>query len=450
MANIVVVGAQWGDEGKGKVIDILSQYADIIARFQGGHNAGHTVCIKDKKYILHAIPTGILHPHKTCIIGNGVVVDPAALIQEIEELKKQGTDINPNNLRISKRAHLIMPYNKTFDLEREKKRGKNKIGTTGRGIGPSYEDKAARTGLCMGDLLCEENLQASIRNALPEKNSLLKNCFNSSSFSAEELFKQCTVYRDQLKDYLADTSFIINQAIAEGKHILCEGAQGTMLDIDHGTYPFVTSSNCISAQACVGLGFGPKYIDGILGVSKAYITRVGNGPFPTELHDETGKEIQQKGQEFGATTGRPRRCGWFDAVVLRYAIRINGLQTIALTKLDVLDSLKSLKICTGYKWKGKIFREFPYESRILEKSTPVYEEMKGWERKTHGIQNYEDLPQKTKDYINRLRDILEIDISIISTGYLRVETIFMKDSLLDQWLHLTDALKKGNPSSNEY
>ena len=438
MANIVVVGAQWGDEGKGKVIDLLSQYADIIARFQGGHNAGHTVYIKNKKYVLHSIPTGILHPQKTCVIGNGVVIDPAALIHEMEELKGQGAEITSDNLRISKRAHLIMPYNKSFDLEREKKRGKGKIGTTGRGIGPSYEDKAARSGLCIGDLLSEKILHERIRNALSEKNFLLKNYFHASGFSAEKLFELYEGYRDKLKNYLTDTSIMLNQAIAEGKTILCEGAQGSMLDIDHGTYPFVTSSNCISAQACLGLGFGPQCIDGVLGVSKAYVTRVGNGPFPTEIHDETGKHIQQKGQEFGATTGRPRRCGWFDAVVLKYAIRVNGLKTIALTKLDVLDSLKSLKICTGYKWKGEIFREFPYEPEILEESTPVYEDVKGWEAKTQGIQSYEDLPQKTKDYITRLRDLLEIDISIISTGYQREETIIMKDSLLDQWLHLSE------------
>ncbi|MGA1875068.1 MAG: adenylosuccinate synthase [bacterium] len=432
MANVIAVGAQWGDEGKGKIVDILSQHVDVIARFQGGHNAGHTVCKNNKKFILHLIPTGMLHPEKVCLIGNGVVVDPAALIQEIKDLEDQGVVIHPQNLRISKRAHLIVPFHKAIDQEREK--GENKIGTTGRGIGPSYEDKAARTGLCLGDLLDEEQLLHKIRNAALEKNHLLKNLYHTTTISAEDLFEICRSYKDRLADYLTDTSLIINQAISDGKNIVCEGAQGTLLDIDHGTYPFVTSSNCVSAQACLGLGFGPQYIDGILGVAKAYTTRVGNGPFPTEMKDEIGNLIQQKGQEYGATTGRPRRCGWFDAVALQYAIRINGLQTLALTKLDVLDSVKTLKICTGYKWKGEVFRDFPYEPRILQESTPVYEEMDGWEEETHGTRCYEDLPRKTKDYLNRLTDMLEIEISMVSTGYERDETIFIRGSLLDQWL----------------
>ncbi|MEW6381020.1 MAG: adenylosuccinate synthase [bacterium] len=436
MANIIIVGAQWGDEGKGKIVDILSRYADIIARFQGGHNAGHTVHFDNKKFILHAIPTGILHPRKMCIIGNGVVVDPAALIQEIEELKSQGVEINQSNLQLSKRAHLIMPYHKALDLVREEKKGEGKIGTTGRGIGPSYEDKVARTGLCAGDLLFEETLRQGLQNNLHEKNFLLEKFFQTSSMSLDELLEQYKGYGDRLKGFLSDTSVIINQAIAEGKNIICEGAQGTMLDVDHGTYPFVTSSNCVSAQACTGLGFGPKCIDGVMGVVKAYTTRVGNGPFPTELKDETGETIREAGKEYGATTGRPRRCGWFDAVVLRHAIRINGLQTIALTKLDVLDHMKSLKICTGYRWKGETFREFPSEPQILQESTPLYEEIDGWQETTHGIQCYEDLPQKAKDYINWIRDLLNIDISMISTGYEREKTIFVKGSLLDQWLNI--------------
>lgn len=434
MANIIVIGAQWGDEGKGKIVDLLSEYADVIARFQGGHNAGHTVYKNGQKFVLHAIPTGMLHPQKICIIGNGVVIDPAALIKEVEDLQKQGIEISPQNLFISKRAHLIMPYNSHFDLEREKKKGKNKIGTTGRGIGPAYEDKAARTGLCMGDLLFEEDLRQKIQEALPEKNHLLTNFFQSNEFQVDALVEQFLGYGQRLKDYLTDTSLVIHQALAQGKDIICEGAQGSMLDVDHGTYPYVTSSNCVSAQACIGLGFGPQCIDGIMGVAKAYTTRVGNGPFPTELKDEIGQILQKEGNEFGATTGRPRRCGWFDAVVLRHAIRINGLQTLALTKLDVLDSLKTLKICTGYKWKGEIYQEFPSEPRILEESTPVFEEMPGWDAKTHGIKDYEDFPQKTKDYVNRLRDLLQIDISFISTGYERDETIYLKNSLLGRWL----------------
>jgi len=437
MANIVIVGSQWGDEGKGKIVDILSEYADIIARFQGGHNAGHTVYFDNKKYVLHAIPTGILHPQKMCIIGNGVVVDPAALIQEIEELKGLGIEINQGNLRISKRAHLIMPYHKALDLGREDKKGKSKIGTTGRGIGPSYEDKVARMGLCAGDLLFEETLRAGLQNNLQEKNFLLENFFHTSGLSLDELFDRYNGYGETLKSHLSDTSIIINQAIATGKNIICEGAQGTMLDVDHGTYPFVTSSNCVSAQACIGLGFGPKCIDGVLGVVKAYTTRVGNGPFPTELKDTMGEMIREAGKEYGATTGRPRRCGWFDAVVLRHSVRVNGLQTIALTKLDVLDNLESLKICTGYKWRGEILREFPSEPQILDEITPVYEEIDGWQKMTHGIEYYEDLPQKAKDYVNRLRDLLDIDVSMISTGYEREKTIFIPGSLLDQWLNVS-------------
>ena len=437
MANIVIVGSQWGDEGKGKIVDILSEYADIVARFQGGHNAGHTVCFDNKKYILHAIPTGILHPKKTCIIGNGVVVDPAALIQEIEELKGLGVEINSSNLRISKRAHLIMPYHRAFDLGREDKKGESKIGTTGRGIGPSYEDKVARMGLCAGDLLFEETLRTGLQNNLQEKNFILENFFHTSNLALDELLDRYKSYGDRLKSHLSDTSIIINQAIAAGKTIICEGAQGTMLDVDHGTYPFVTSSNCVSAQACIGLGFGPKCIDGVMGVVKAYTTRVGNGPFPTELKDKIGDKLREAGKEYGATTGRPRRYGWLDVAVLRHAIRVNGLQTIALTKLDVLDHLKSLKICTGYKWRSEILREFPAEIQVLNELTPVYEEIDGWEDVTHGIEYYEDLPQKTKDYVNRLRDLLDIDISMISTGYEREKTIFVPDSLLSQWLNVT-------------
>jgi len=440
MATIIIVGTQWGDEGKGKIVDILSEHVDIIARFQGGHNAGHTVYQNKQKYILHSIPTGILHPNKTCIIGNGVVIDPNAFIQEVEALKKLGVKIAPENLRISKRAHLIMPYNCTFDLEREKKKGKNKIGTTGRGIGPAYEDKMARVGMCIGDLLYEDTLSKSIKNALPEKNNLLKNYFETQEISPETLLEECKKYGDILKDYLADTSVLLNKAMIEGKDILCEGAQGTMLDIDHGTYPFVTSSNCIAGQACIELGFGPNKIDGILGVTKAYTTRVGNGPFPTELTDDIGKSIQTQGKEFGATTGRPRRCGWFDAVVLRYAIRVNGLQTLALTKMDVLDHLDTIKVCTGYKWKGETFHDFPYEAKILKECTPIYKKISGWQKPIQGTKQYEDLPRETKDYVKFLQDTLEIDISIVSTGFERKETIFINNSLLDQWLKLSNSL----------
>jgi len=433
MANIVVIGTQWGDEGKGKIIDLLARHFDIIARFQGGHNAGHTVYLGDNKYILHLIPTGILHAGKACVIGNGVVVDPSALIAEIEDLKKRGVLID-DNLLISERAHLIMPYHKTFEHFREAARGDRRIGTTGRGIGPSYENKMARTGLCMGDLRDEELLVRKLGLNIEEVNRILERIYGESPLDLALIKGEILDQAERIKGYVHDTSLFINNAIDEGKSVLMEGAQGTMLDIDHGTYPFVTSSNCVASNACTGLGIGISRVNGVLGVVKAYTTRVGNGPFPTELFDEVGEILQQQGNEFGATTGRRRRCGWFDSVVARYAVRINGIHTLALTKLDVLDTLPSIKVCVGYRWKGDVFTEFPYDPRIITEGEPVYKELKGWQAKSSGCIEYALLPREAKDYIRFLEDILETPMSLISTGSDRDTTIWVEGSPLENWI----------------
>lgn len=433
MANIAVIGTQWGDEGKGKIIDLLARHFDIIARFQGGHNAGHTVYLGDNKYILHLIPTGILHAGKICVIGNGVVVDPSALIAEIEDLEKRGVLIK-DNLLISERAHLIMPYHKTLEHFREAARGDRRIGTTGRGIGPSYENKMARTGLCIGDLRDEELLARKLSLNIEEMNSILDRIYGESPLDLALIKREILDQAERIKGYIHDTSLFINNALDEGKSVLMEGAQGTMLDIDHGTYPFVTSSNCVASNACTGLGIGISRVNGVLGVVKAYTTRVGNGPFPTELFDEVGEILQQQGNEFGATTGRRRRCGWFDSVVARYAVRINGMQTLALTKLDVLDTLPSIKVCVGYRWKEEVFTEFPYDPRIITEGEPVYKSMKGWQKKSSGCIEHALLPQEARDYIRFLEDILETPISLISTGSDRDTTIWVEGSPLENWI----------------
>ncbi|MGA1842835.1 MAG: adenylosuccinate synthase [bacterium] len=434
MSNIVVIGTQWGDEGKGKIIDLLAWHFDMIARFQGGHNAGHTVYQGDNKYILHLVPTGILHREKTCIIGNGVVVDLSALLEEILALEKKGV-VFENNLLISDRAHMIMPYHKLLDRYREEARGDKKIGTTGRGIGPAYESKMARIGLCVGDLMDEELLMRKLTLNIQEVNRVFKNIYNQPLLDTNILKERILEQADKIKAFIKDTSLFINKALDEGKSLLMEGAQGTMLDIDHGTYPYVTSSNCIASNACTGLGIGISRVDGIIGVVKAYTTRVGNGPFPTELHDKSGQILQEIGNEFGATTGRRRRCGWFDIVAVKYAIRINGINTLALTKLDVLDTLPKINVCIGYKWKGEIFDEFPYDPRILNEGEPVYKEMKGWSAQTSKLTEYDLLPQGAKDYIHFLEDMLKTSISLVSTGSERDETIWIKDSLLDKWVN---------------
>lgn len=425
MANIIIVGAQWGDEGKGKIVDILTEDADIVVRFQGGHNAGHTVVIDDKEYILHLIPSGILHPNKQCIIGNGMVIDPEALIEEISGLRAKGIRID-NNLFISKAAHLIMPYHTAIDKESERLKGARRIGTTGRGIGPSYEDKMARRGIRVADLLYPKPFSEKLKANLEEANYLLKEIYKVKALRFGEIYDKYMNYAEILKNYIADTSLIINRAIGEGKKILFEGAQGTLLDVDHGTYPYVTSSNATAGGACIGAGVGPTKIDEVVGIVKAYTTRVGSGPFPTELKDKNGEIMRERGKEYGATTGRPRRCGWFDAVVVQYAVRINGLGGMVITKLDVLDKYKEVNICTGYRHKGKIYVDMPAELDILEECEPVYEVMEGWLENTAGITDYDRLPEKAKKYLRRIEELAGVKINMISTGQKRSETIIFR------------------------
>jgi len=422
MANIIVVGSQWGDEGKGKVVDILTTEADVVARYQGGANAGHTVVIGGKQHILHLIPSGILHPGKKCIIGNGVVIDPAALLEEMDGLAAMGMALE-GSLYISKKAHVIMPYHKALDGANESSKGGGKIGTTGRGIGPCYTEKMSRSGVRVSDLVDPELLKEKVAKNVAESNRVLKEIFGADGFDPNKVFEEYEAYGKRLKPFVADTSLMLNHAHDDGKRILFEGAQGTMLDIDHGTYPFVTSSNSTAGGALTGTGFGPTKIDGVLGVVKAYTTRVGAGPFPTELTDKTGDLIQAKGREFGATTGRRRRCGWFDAVVVRYAARVNGFTGLCLTKLDVLDEVETIKICNGYKYKGEILREMPCEPEVFAACEPIYEEVPGWMSNTVGVTAMDALPKAARDYIKRLKDDVGVDFAMVSTGPDRDETI---------------------------
>jgi adenylosuccinate synthase len=426
MPNVVVVGLQWGDEGKGKIVDYLSEKADVVARYQGGHNAGHTVVINNEKFILHLIPSGILYQGKRCLIGNGVVIDPAALIDEINGLVARGVKIG-RNLSISKNAHVIMPYHIALDKESEKLRGKNSIGTTGRGIGPAYCDKIGRTGIRMADLLHPDVFREKMQAHLDHVNFLLEHLYKAEPFSTDAIFDAYMGHAQKLAPYIGDTDIIINDTIAAKGSVLFEGAQGTLLDIDHGTYPFVTSSNAIAGGACTGLGVGPTRISRVLGVVKGYTTRVGSGPFPTEITDALGDVLRERGGEYGATTGRPRRCGWLDAVILRHSVRINGVTGLALTKLDILDDLDTVKICTAYRHKGKLYDEFPKEMHVFEECEPVYEEMQGWGTSTLGMREFNKLPRPAKAYIRMIEKILGVQVHIISTGQRRDELITRKE-----------------------
>ena len=428
MPNTVVVGTQWGDEGKGKVIDLLSEKADVVARYQGGNNAGHTVVIDDNEFVLHLIPSGILRPGKKCIIGNGVVINPKALLEEIENLRSRKIKVNPENLLISKNAHLTLPYHKVSEKLKEEGR-RSRIGTTQRGIGPTYVDKVARIGIKMGDFADEETFRERLKENLEDVNLFMEKIYGEDRFSFEEMAREYLDYARKLAPFLTDTSIVINEAIKAGKNILFEGAQGTALDIDFGTYPYVTSSNPIAGGVCTGLGVGPTKIDKVLGVVKAYTTRVGEGPFPTEFSPELDEQMRIKGKEYGASTGRPRRCGWFDALVVKYAARINGLDSLAITKLDVLDELDEIKICTAYKYKGKTIKEFPSELRILKEAEPVYEGVKGWETSISGTKDFSKLPEKTKEYLKKISDLVEIPISIISLGPKRKETLILSKEI---------------------
>lgn len=423
MPSVVLIGAQWGDEGKGKVTDFLAEKADIVVRYQGGNNAGHTVVVGEEEFKLHLIPSGILYPDKICVIGNGVVIDPAVLLTELEYLAARG--IKTDNLRISERAHIIMPYHKKLDEVIEESKGDAKIGTTKRGIGPAYMDKAARMGIRFVDMLDKEEFSLLLDRNLQEKNNLLAKVYGAEGFDKDAVMNEYLDYADRLRRYAADTSIIIHDALASGKNVLFEGAQGTLLDLDHGTYPYVTSSHPIAGAACTGAGLGPTKITKTLGIIKAYTTRVGEGPFPTELNDEVGVHLRDKGHEFGTTTGRPRRCGWFDAVIASYAIRISGLDSLAVTKLDVLTGMDTLKICTGYRRGSEVFKDFPASLKTLAQCEPVYEEMPGWQEDISSAKTFAELPAAAQNYLKRISELAGAPISIIGVGTRRTETIIL-------------------------
>jgi len=428
MAACVVVGTQWGDEGKGKLVDLLTHHADLIVRFQGGNNAGHTLVVNGEKFIFHLIPSGILYEDKLCLVGNGVVLDPGVLIGELERLRQHGHEVTPRRLRISANAHLIMPYHKALDHAREaaKSEGK-KIGTTGRGIGPCYEDKIVRCGIKFGDLLEPELFQEKLKENVEAKNFILEKQLNASSLNFHEILKEFESYREILAPYVDNVSWIIDSALKQGKNVLFEGAQGTHLDIDHGTYPYVTSSNTVAGCACTGAGVGPSRISKVIGVCKAYTTRVGGGPFPTELFDAQGEHLQEQGVEFGSTTGRRRRCGWLDGVVLRDSVRLNGLDGLAITKLDVLSGLDPVKICTRYRGRGRAWEYMPASIREVESLSPEYQELPGWNEDIRGARSLDELPGATLDYVKAIEDLAGVPVDIISVGPERQETIVVRN-----------------------
>jgi adenylosuccinate synthase len=423
MSNVVVVGTQWGDEGKGKIVDLLASRADLVVRYQGGNNAGHTLVVGGKKTICHLIPSGILHRDKKCMIGNGVVVDPEVLLQEMDMLTGEGVSITPERFSLSEKAHLIMPYHKAVDVAREAAKGEDKIGTTGRGIGPCYEDKAGRRGIRVLDILDSKALEIKIKENLEEKNFLLTRFLNAQALEFQPIFDHYMQMAERLRPFISDVSIGVDSATRDGKKILFEGAQGTHLDIDHGTYPFVTSSNPIAGSVCAGVGVGPDKLHHILGIVKAYTTRVGSGPFPAELMDETGDYIQRKGAEFGATTGRKRRCGWIDLVMLKDSIRYNGLTSLSITKLDVLSGLETIKACVAYELDGKRIDHMPASLERLARCVPVYEEMPGWKDDISGARNMKDLPAAARGYLNYIEEKIGVPMSIVSVGPKREETI---------------------------
>lgn len=426
MSNIVIVGTQWGDEGKGKIVDLLAEHADGVVRFQGGNNAGHTMVVKGEQFISHLVPSGILQ-QKTCYIGNGLVVDPEVLIEEIDYLESHGVPTGPDQLRISEKAHVIMPYHKSLDHAREKMKGDKKIGTTGRGIGPCYEDKSTRRGIRFVELLDRDLFEERVRDILIEKNFYLENFLHAETLDADTIITQYNEFADRLAPYVTNISVDLYNSLKSGKKLLFEGAQGTHLDIDHGTYPYVTSSNTVSGNACCGSGIGPKEINGVVGIVKAYTTRVGRGPFPSELFDDIGDAIQKKGAEFGATTGRRRRCGWLDTVILKNSVRLNGLTGIAITKLDILDGLESLKICTSYDCNGTIIKDFPGNLNVLGQCKPMYETLPGWSEDISGIRKYDNLPDNTKNYLKRIEELTDTRIQIVSVGPGREETMVLEN-----------------------
>ncbi len=427
--NLVVLGAQWGDEGKGKIVDLLSARFSIVARYQGGHNAGHTVHVGGSKFVLRLIPSGILRPEVTCVIGNGVVVDPQALLAEVDELERRAVRVG-DRLVVSDKAHVILPYHRELDVLAEARRGERRIGTTSRGIGPAYEDKVGRRGVRLGDLAEPSLLEEAVRHNVAARNRLI----GGVAMDWRTVMRELVDAWARIQPWVADVSLFLARAQAEGRAILFEGAQGTLLDIDHGTYPYVTSSSATVGGVCTGLGVGPRAIEAVLGVAKAYTTRVGEGPLPTEIHGPLGEKLRESGQEFGAVTGRPSRCGWFDAVAVRYAARVNGLDALALTKLDVLDGLDEILVCTAYRARGRVLTEFPSDLAQVHAAEPVYETHRGWSRPTSGIRRFSDLPVEARQYLARLEAATGVPIVLISTGSAREDTIVREGTLAAQLL----------------
>jgi len=431
MPGLVIIGCQWGDEGKGRVVDLLSNKVDMVVRFQGGDNAGHTVVKGNDEFKLHLIPSGILYPEVICVIGNGVVLNPEVLIEELDDLESKG--INTDNLRISSNAHLVMPYHIILDKAGEHRLGKSKIGTTHKGIGPVYADKALRMGIRTQDLKDLKIFKTKLEESLKLNNKIIKRIYGLDPLDMDEVFDKYRQYGKRISRYIIDTTSLVSEALDNNKKVMFEGAQGTMLDIDHGTYPYVTSSSTIAGGVCVGAGIGPSRLDEILGVVKAYTTRVGSGPFPTEDISKIGDYLREKGYEYGTTTGRPRRCGWLDAVILKYSIMINSIDSIALTKLDILSGLKKVKICTGYKYDGKVYDHMPCHQTVLHKCTPVYEEYQGWSEDISGIKNFEDLPRQARNYIKNIEKIAKVAVSMVSVGAERSK-IIMRDHNIESRL----------------
>lgn len=432
---IVIIGAQWGDEGKGKVVDLLADRFDIVARYQGGHNAGHSVYVGDKAFVLRLLPSGIIHEGKTCVLGNGMVIDPKAFFKEVDEMKEQGIEITPERLKVSSRAHLIMPYHRALDHTSEERLGNEKIGTTLRGIGPAYEDKAGRRGIRVSDALSPEVLKHRIERNLKEVNRVIA-VFGREPLRSDEILEEITALAERLRPFVCETSHFLSEAKKQNKKILLEGAQATLLDVDHGTYPFVTSSNPTAGGAAVGAGIPPHHITGVLGIVRTYTTRVGEGPFPTEMledEEETANLIRTRGNEFGSVTKRPRRCGWFDAVATKYAAELNGFNSIALTKIDVLDALDEIKVCVGYMIGGERVDTFPAVSQDLRQIEPIYETLEGWKSDTLGTTKFEDLPEKAREYVEFLSKSIGVEIGLISTGPERDQTIIVEDSVLENW-----------------
>jgi adenylosuccinate synthase len=427
LANVIVIGTQWGDEGKGKITDLLSRSADVVVRYQGGINAGHTIVVNEQVFKLHLIPSGILYPQTDCIIASGTVVDPEILLQELEQLKKAG--VCTDRLFIAETAHVTMPYHRLIDKAAEELRAEHKIGTTGRGIGPTYTDKSERIGIRILDLMDTDLLRKRLKWAVDQKNIILERLYNLPPLDPQEVIEKYIGYAEQLRPYVVDASLRIDEAIRKRRNILFEGAQGTLLDLDHGTYPYVTSSNPVAGGACIGAGVGPTMIDRIIGVAKAYTTRVGEGPFPTELKDEIGTLLGDRGAEFGTTTGRKRRCGWFDGVIGRYAVRINGLDCLAITKLDILDELDEIKVCTAYELDGHVIRDFPSDARVFARCVPIYETLPGWKQSTENCKELSELPNEARAYLKYLADLMEIPIAIISLGASRGQTIIVEDPI---------------------